>query len=127
MDSTSCQAERNFPVPNRTVDNTRFGMAVDKVEQLVVLRLNKQLIPKITSLREAEAEINTRTLARKKAVKGYVREAAAAATQPCAVGASDSSAALTGNNAAYSGPQSVEVIVVDKFADRIVQHKQVPT
>ena len=57
---TNYKAERNFSILNRTVDNLRSGMAVDKVEQLMLLRPNKQLIPKITSLRKAEAEINTR-------------------------------------------------------------------
>ena len=55
-------------------------MALDKVKQVMLLRLNKQLIPKIISLRDAEAEINTSTLARKKAVTHNAQEAAAAAT-----------------------------------------------
>ena len=86
-------------------------MAIDKFEQLMLLRLNKQLIPEIASLREAEVEINARTQSRKKAVTDKVnaREAAAAATAPGAVGASNSSIAPTGT-AASSGPLSVEVM-----------------
>ena len=86
-------------------------MAVDKVEQLMLLRLNKQLIPEIASLREAEVEINARTQSLKKAVTDKVnaREAAAAATAPDAVGASNSSIAPTGT-AASSGPLFVEVM-----------------
>ena len=32
VDSTSCQAERNFSILNCTLDNLRTGLAVDKVE-----------------------------------------------------------------------------------------------
>ena len=44
---------------------------------MMLLRLNKQLVPELTSLREAEAEINARTQSRKKAViyKVNAREA----------------------------------------------------
>ena len=55
----------------------------------MVLRLNIQLIPEFIPLRDAKAEINTRTLARKEAVTDNEREAAAAATAPGAVGALD--------------------------------------
>ena len=81
MDSTSCQAERNFAILNCTLDNLRTGLAVDKVEQLMLLRLNKQLIPEIASLRDAEGEIFSRTQSRKKAVtdRVHAREAATAA------------------------------------------------
>ena len=50
VDSTSCQAERNFSVLNRTAENLRSGIAVDKVEQLMLPRLNKQQIPEIALL-----------------------------------------------------------------------------
>ena len=86
-------------------------MAIDKFEQLMQLRLNKKLIPEIASLREAEVEIISRTQSWKKAVtyKVNAREAAAEATAPGAVGASNSFIAPTGT-AAGSGPLSGEVI-----------------
>ena len=37
MGNTSCQLERNFSVLKRTVDNIRSGMAVYKVEHLMLL------------------------------------------------------------------------------------------
>lgn len=45
-------------------------MMVDKVQQLIVIVLNKRLKPEITYLRDAEAEVNpgTLALARTKAV-----------------------------------------------------------
>ena len=105
VDSTSCQAERNFSILNCTLDNLRTGLAVDKVEQLMLLRLNKQLIPEIASLRDAEGEIFSRTQSRKKAVTDRVH-AREAATAPGAVGASNSSTAPTGT-AASSGPEDI--------------------
>jgi len=80
-------------------------MAVDKAELLMLLRLNKQLIPEIASFRDAEAEINIRTQAREKAVTDEVnaREAAVAATAPGTVSASDSSTVAPTGIAASSG------------------------
>ena len=74
----------------------------------MLLRLNKQLIPEIASLRDAEGEIFSRTQSRKKAVTDRVhpREAATAATAPGAVGASNSSTSPTGT-AASSGPEDI--------------------
>ena len=107
--TTSCQAERNFSILNRTVNNLCSGLQVDKVEWLKLPRLNKQLIPETNSLRDAAAKTNIRTLVPHKAVTGNAREAAAAATAPGAVGSSDSSTTqivtMTG-----SGPQCVEVM-----------------
>lgn len=99
VDSTSCQVERNLSVFNRTVDDPFLGMAVERVEHLLLLRLNTHTIPDIASLREVEAEINTHTQGRRKAVSNKVntREAAATGTAPGAVGASHS-----------SSPQSIE-------------------
>ena len=83
-----------------SLENIFSGMAVDKVEQLMLLRLNKQLIPEIASLREAEVEINARTQSRKKAVTDKVNaREATVATAPGAVGASNSSIAPTGTAA----------------------------
>ena len=50
----------------------------------MLLRLNKQLIPEIASLRDAERETFSRTQSRKKAVtdRVHAREAATAATAP---------------------------------------------
>lgn len=81
MNSSSYLAERNVSVPNRTVDKFRTDMAVDKVEQLMLLKLNK----------------------RKSAVTCDVRETAAEDTTPGAVGASDSSTNPT-RTAASSDP-----------------------
>lgn len=41
VDSTSFQAERNLSILDRTVDNRRSVVAVRKVEQFMLLRLNK--------------------------------------------------------------------------------------
>ena len=79
------------------------------VEQLMLLRLNKPLIPDIVSLRDAEAEINTRALVREKAVKDNAQTVAAAANAPGAAGVSGSSTAPTGI-AASSGRQSLKVM-----------------
>ena len=86
-------------------------MAIDMFEQLMLFRLNKNLIPDIASLREAEVEINARTQSWKKSVTDKVnaREAAVGVTAPGAVGASNNSIAPTGT-AASSGPLSVEVM-----------------
>ena len=81
------------------MDNLRSGKALDKVEQLMLLRLNKQLIPEIASLCDAEAEINIGALAGKNAVTDKAREAAATATASGAVGASDSSTTQNGPTA----------------------------
>ena len=59
------------------MDNLRSGKALDKVEQLMLLRLNKQLIPEIASLCDAEAEINIGALAGKNAVTDNARDATA--------------------------------------------------
>ena len=46
MDSISCDS-----IINHTMDNLRSDSAVDKAEQLMVLRLNTQPIPEIASLK----------------------------------------------------------------------------
>ena len=48
---------------------------------MMLLRLNKQLVPELTSLREAEVEINARTQSRKKAVT-YKVNARGKVTEP---------------------------------------------
>lgn len=90
-------------------------------------RLNKQLIPEIASLRNLEADSNTPTLVCKKSVTDNAREATAATTALCDVGASVNSTALTGT-AACSGPQSLEIMDLSwaRIDDRIVLHKQLP-
>lgn len=61
MDGISCQAERKLSVFRRTVDKLRSGKVVDNVEQLMLLRINKQLIPEIASFRDAETNTYTCT------------------------------------------------------------------
>lgn len=75
----------------------------------MMVRLNKQLIREIASLRNAEIETNTRTLARKEAVTDNAREVTAAATASDVVGASDISTTPTGITAS-SGQHSVEAM-----------------
>ena len=82
----------------------RFGMAVDMVEQLMLLRLNKQIIPEIVTFRDSEAEIRARIPRRKNAVTDKVdevnaREAAAIANAPGGVSAPESFTAPTGTAA----------------------------
>ena len=67
-------------------------MELAKVEQLMLLTLNSQLIPEISSLRDTEPEIHARTQEYKKVVTDRVdkvnaREAASAASTPGIVGA----------------------------------------
>lgn len=64
------------------MDNLRSGITADKVEQLMVLRLNKQLTLELTSPRDAKAETNTHILARTKEVTDNTWEAADADTVP---------------------------------------------
>lgn len=80
-------------------------MAVDQI------KLNKQLMSDVASLRDAEDEIHNRTQARKKAAKYKVnaREAATTANAPHAIGASERSTRPTGT-VASSGPRSVEAM-----------------
>lgn len=45
IDTTSCQAERNFSALKLVVSDLRARMSSDRVEQTVFLRLNRHLIP----------------------------------------------------------------------------------
>lgn len=78
---TSCQAEKDLSILNRTLENLRSGMAVDKVDQLTLPRLNKQLImPEIASLPFVTRKLKSMHVPRYGTDKVNTREAAAAVT-----------------------------------------------
>ena len=52
IESTSCQAERNFSSLSLLLDNLRSSMAAFKVERMVFLRLNQRAIPEVHTLME---------------------------------------------------------------------------
>jgi hypothetical protein len=54
--STSCQAERNFSTLGNLLTHLRTSLAPWKVEMLMFLRCNKQLIPEIAKAIAAEQE-----------------------------------------------------------------------
>ena len=45
VDTTSCQAERNFSALKHVVSDMRAGTLPHKVEKMLLLRLNRHLIP----------------------------------------------------------------------------------
>lgn len=57
VDSASCQAERNFSALSTTLDGLRAHMDPDKVEKMMLIRLNAGLIPEVRAYRAATAMI----------------------------------------------------------------------
>ena len=45
LDTTSCQAERNFFAPKQVLSDMRAGTLAHKTEKMLLLRLNRHLIP----------------------------------------------------------------------------------
>ncbi|CAN0438252.1 unnamed protein product, partial [Pylaiella littoralis] len=45
IDTTSCQAERNFSALKQVLSDKRAGTLPRKIEQMLLLRLNRHLIP----------------------------------------------------------------------------------
>lgn len=82
IDTTSCQAERNFSALKLVVSDLRSSMSPAKVEQTVFLRLNRQLIPGLGNVLKGLDDLKER---RKENVEASVAAKDAAAATPTAI------------------------------------------
>ena len=58
VDGTSCQAERKSSALSATQDSLRNAMAADKVEEIMLLRLNQSIFPEIRAYESELAKMN---------------------------------------------------------------------
>ena len=63
IESTSCQAERNFSALAFLIGSLRSSISPNKVERLMFLRLNRLFIPEVKALHDA-IELNKAAAAR---------------------------------------------------------------
>ena len=68
VDTTSCQAERNFSALKQVLSDMRAGTLPRKVEQMLLLRLNRHLIPGFAKVEQELAALKARHDANAKAV-----------------------------------------------------------
>ena len=74
IESTSCQAERNFSAVSFLIGSLRNSISPGKVERLMFLRLNRLFIPEVTALYDA-IEANKAAAARCKEKVAQVERA----------------------------------------------------
>ncbi|CAM9735456.1 unnamed protein product [Pylaiella littoralis] len=68
VDTTSCQAERNFSALKQVLSDMRAGTLPRKIEQMLLLRLNRHLIPGFAKVEQELAALKARHDANAKAV-----------------------------------------------------------
>ncbi|CAM9349337.1 unnamed protein product, partial [Pylaiella littoralis] len=67
VDTTSCQAERNFSALKQVLSDMRAGTLPRKIEQMLLLRLNRHLIPGFAKVERELAALKARHDANAKA------------------------------------------------------------
>lgn len=60
VDTTSCQAERNFSALNQVVSDMRAGSLPHKIEQMLLLRLNRTYIPGFAQVEQQLAALKAK-------------------------------------------------------------------
>ena len=68
VDTTSCQAERNFSALKQVLSDMRAGTLPRKIEQMLLLRLNRHLIPGFAKVERELAALKAKHDANAKAV-----------------------------------------------------------
>ena len=58
VNGISCQVEENFSALGATLDSPRSTIAADELGQMMILRLNKIIIPEIRAYEKELAKIN---------------------------------------------------------------------
>ena len=75
IEATSCQAERNFSALSHLIGQLRCNMLPSKVERMMLIRLNRKLVPEVRAFDDAVGR------ARAQAAKSSKQSAAAQASR----------------------------------------------